>query len=425
MRLYGPTRLCGAVAASGSKNAALPIMAAALLADEPVSLENVPRLTDITTLARMLETLGMNVERRAGALRLQTIDPRPIKADWRLVSRMRASFCVLGPLLARRRRAIVPLPGGCRIGERPVDLHLRGLAALGAEIQIKGWHVVARARRLRGARIDLWGPHGPTVTGTANVLSAAVLARGMTVINGAACEPEIVDLGRFLQSLGARISGLGTRTIVVEGVAELDGGRYTIIPDRIETATLLLAAAMTRGSIAVTGAKPGHLAAVLGALRSAGAALETTSDTIRLTMCDRPAPIDIVARPYPGFPTDLQAQWTAWMCLADGRTTIRDTVFPRRFAHLAALRRFGASIVRHGSTVHVEGVGELHGAAVSACDLRASAALILAGLAAVGETRLTRTHHLRRGYEGLEAKLVALGAVISSAACEHSAQAFA
>lgn len=413
MRIYGSTRLCGTVAASGSKNAALPIMAASLLARDPVTLQNVPRLTDIATLGRMLQMLGMSVERTDGDLHLQTSDDRPIRADRRLVGRMRASFCVLGPLLARRRRAIVPLPGGCRIGDRPIDLHLHGLAALGAEIEVRSEHVIARARRLKGARINLWGPRGPTVTGTANVLSAAVLARGVTIIEGAACEPEIVDLGRFLVSLGARISGLGTRTIVVEGVEALGGGSYTVIPDRIETATLLLAAAITRGSIVVTGTEPIQLSAVIAAMRSAGAAVETTADTIRLTMRGRPTPTNIVAGPYPGFPTDLQAQWTAWMCMAKGRTTIRDEVFPQRFAHAAALPHFGARIVRHGSAVRVEGVRSLHGASVRACDLRASAALVLAGLAAKGETLIRRTHHLQRGYERLDEKLVALGAEIS------------
>lgn len=412
MRLYGSTRLCGTVAASGSKNAALPIMAATLLADEPVVLRNVPRLTDTATLARMLQTLGMNVERLDDALRMQTVDRRPIRADERLVGRMRASFCVLGPLLARRRRAVVPLPGGCQIGNRPIDLHLRGLAALGAEIEIKGRHVVARSRRLKGARIDLWGPRGPTVTGTANVLSAAVLARGATVIDGAACEPEIVDLGRFLQSLGAIISGLGTRTIVVEGVEALGGGVYSVIPDRIETATLLLSAAMTRGSVAVTNARPDHLQAVIDAMRLAGAAVEATDDTIRLTMCERPISTSVVARPYPAFPTDLQAQWTAWMSLAGGQATVRDDVFPKRFAHAAALRRFGAQIVRRGSAARIAGVCQLHAAVVTACDLRASAALVLAALAAKGETRIRQPHHLDRGYERLEEKLSALGAVL-------------
>lgn len=413
MRIYGPTRLCGTLAASGSKNAALPILAASLLAHEPVMLQNVPRLTDIGTLARMLEMLGMNVERVDDKLRLQTIDDRPIRADRRLVSRMRASFCVLGPLLARRRRAVVPLPGGCRFGERPVDLHLRGLAALGAEIEIQGEYVVAKARCLKGARIDLWGPRGPTVTGTANVLSAAVLARGVTVIEGAACEPEIVDLGRFLQSLGARIGGLGTRTIVVDGAEALGGGSYTVIPDRIETATLLLAAAITRGSIMVTHTEPAQLSTVLNAMRSAGASVELAAGTIRLTMLKRPKATDIEARPYPGFPSDLQAQWTAWMCLSGGRATIRDAVFPRRFAHAAALRRFSAKIVRDGSAVRVEGVRKLHGASVNASDLRASAALVLAGLAAEGETLIGRTHHLDRGYQRLDEKLAALGAKLA------------
>lgn len=413
LRITGPTRLVGEVQASGSKNAALPIMAASLLASGPVRLSNVPRLTDIVTLSHLLRGLGLAVEGVSNEVRLAEVDPRPVQADRRLVHRMRASFCVLGPLLARRGRAIVPLPGGCKIGERPVDLHLRGLAALGAEIEVRQGHAVARARRLRGARIDLSGPRGPTVTGTANVLSAAVLARGKTVITGAAREPEIVDLGRFLQTLGARIDGLGSAMITVGGVRELAGGEYTVIPDRIETATLLLAAAITRGSILVTAAAPKHLLAVLDAICDAGAAVETTADSIRVAMQGRPQATSIVAQPYPGFPTDLQAQWTAWMCLAKGQSTIRDAVFPRRFAHAAEMRRLGAKVIRRKSALQAEGSAALRGNSLAACDLRASAALVLAAMAADGESIIRRIHHLDRGYERLAEKLASLGADIT------------
>jgi UDP-N-acetylglucosamine 1-carboxyvinyltransferase len=412
LRILGPTRLVGEVAASGSKNAALPMMAASLLATGPVRLANVPELTDIRTLSRLLRQLGVRVVRRGDQVDLECVDDRPVQADRGLVRRMRASFCVLGPLLARRGRAIVPLPGGCNLGERPVDLHLRGLAALGAEISIQRGQVVARARRLRGAQVNLAGPRGPTVTGTANLLSAAVLARGTTVITGAAREPEIVDLGRFLRSMGAKIEGLGGDTIVIEGVDELVGGQYTIIPDRIETATLLLAAAITQGSILVTGAAPQHLVQLLEKLTEAGAAVESASNCVRVAMTGRPRPTSIVALPYPGMPTDLQAQWTAWMCVATGRSTINDRVFPQRFRHLAELSRLGAKIDRRGASARVEGVEKLRGGILAACDLRASAALVLAGLAAHGETIIRRAHHLDRGYDRLERKLRALGARI-------------
>ncbi|MGH7135418.1 MAG: UDP-N-acetylglucosamine 1-carboxyvinyltransferase, partial [Pirellulales bacterium] len=413
LRITGPSRLVCEVAASGSKNAALPIMAAALLTKGRVQVSNVPRLTDVATLARLMRGLGMAVEQVGNEVSLEEVDRGSVLADRRLMSRMRASFCVLGPLLARRGRAIVPLPGGCRIGDRPVDLHLNGLSALGAQIDIRQGHVVARARRLTGANVHLTGPRGPTVTGTANVLSAAALARGTTVITGAACEPEIVDLGRFLEKLGAKIAGLGSETITVDGVEELSGGEYTVIPDRIETATLLLAAAITRGSIRVTATAPQHLAVVLDAISHAGAAVETTADSIRLVTHGRPRLFGIVARPYPGFPTDLQAQWTTWMCLAAGRSTIRDAVFPKRFAHLAELRRLGANVVRCGSSVRVTGVAALRGNSLTACDLRASAALVLAALAAEGETMIRGAHHLDRGYERLDEKLASLGADIA------------
>jgi UDP-N-acetylglucosamine 1-carboxyvinyltransferase len=412
LRIHGPTRLTGEIAASGSKNAALPIMAASILASEPVRLTRVPELTDIRTLSRLLQRLGLLVARRGDEVMIETRDSRPTKAERTYVRRMRASFCVLGSLLARRRQAVVPLPGGCKIGDRPIDLHLRGLAALGADIAIQSGCVVARARRLAGARIHLAGSHGPTATGTANVMSAAALARGTTVITGAALEPEIVDLGRFLQTLGARIDGLGTDTICIRGVDQLGGADYRIIPDRIETATLLLAAVITQGSIRVTDGAPQHLTTVLEGLVAAGAAVETTDDSIRLAMCGRPKPVSVVARPYPAVPTDLQAQWTAWMCLARGRSVVRDTVFPERFHHVAELNRLGASIRRAGDSVCVRGRESLTGGLVAASDLRGSAALVLAGLAAAGETYVTGVHHLDRGYERLEEKLSRLGASI-------------
>ena len=346
-RIRGGRPLTGEARTSGSKNSALPIMAATILAQETVWLEAVPELVDVQTLALLLGHLGVEVKRQLdGRLKIDTVDPRPVRADYELVRRMRASFCVLGPLLARRGRAIVSLPGGCNIGDRPVDLHLRGLAALGAELRIEHGYVLARAARLRGARVHLSGPRGPTVTGTANVLCAAVLARGHTVITGAALEPEIVDLGRFLIAMGAQIEGLGTSTLEIEGQRELGGAGYRIIPDRIEAATLLLAVAITGGRATVCGTAPEHLTEVIACLRRAGAEVRVDGDRISLAAPQPPRPTDVTALPYPGIPTDLQSQWMAWMTLAPGRSIVRDLVFADRFLHVAELKRLGAAIER-------------------------------------------------------------------------------
>ena len=411
--ITGGARLRGSVRASGSKNAALPMMAASILADEPTCLEGVPRLADVHTLAMVLEELGVNTQwLPGGALRLETVDPRPVRAGYDLVRRMRASFCVLGPLLARRGRAVVSLPGGCAIGDRPVDLHLAGLAALGAELRIEHGYVVARAGRLRGAPVHLLGPRGPTVTGTANVLSAAVLAEGETTITGAAVEPEIVDLGNLLRAMGARIDGLGTSRLRVTGVDQLGGAVHRIIPDRIEAATLLLAAAVTRGSATVAGVVPEHLAGVLEGLRAAGFRVEVAGDRVTLTAEGPPRPVDITALPYPGVPSDIQAQWTALLSLARGRSTVCDRVFAGRFVHVAELNRLGARIEHRDATAVVTGVDRLAGAEVTASDLRASAALVLAGLAAEGRTTIHQIEHLDRGYERLDEKLNRLGAEV-------------
>ncbi len=412
LRIRGQEPLEGTVSVGGAKNAALPIMAAALLADEPVCLHPVPRLTDVETLADVLRRLGMAVERRAGTLTLATVDPSPFHTGYGAMRRMRASFCVLGPLLARRRRAVVALPGGCRLGPRPVDLHLEGLAALGADLRIERGNVVARARRLRGARIDLAGPCGPTVTGTANVMSAAVLARGITTISSAAAEPEIVDLGRFLNRMGARIEGLGTSLLTIQGVEQLGGASHGIIPDRIEAATLLMAGAIAGGRVTVAATEPAHLEDVLRNLDAAGFQVDCHADSITLHADGRSRPREIVARPYPGTPTDIQAQWTALLALASGSSRVADTVFPQRFQHVAELQRLGASIRIDGPSALVRGVDFLEGTTVQATDLRAGAALVLAGLAAKGETIVTGLHHLARGYEGLDRKLACLGARI-------------
>ena len=430
-QITGGLALHGTVRASGSKNAALPIMAAAILASEPVRLEGVPRLADVQTQAQLLRCLGMQVtldsdkgdspifaDTKIGTvptLLIETIDSMPVRAKEELVRRMRAGFCVLGPLLARRGRAVVPLPGGCNIGNRPVDLHLKGLAALGADIRLEHGYVIAAARRLRGADIDLFGPSGPTVTGTANVMSAAVLARGTTTIRDAAVEPEIIDLGRFLVAIGAKIEGLGTPTIHIEGVEQLGGASHRLIPDRIEAATLLMAAAISRGSATVVGVMPAHFDAVLAKLDAAGAEIEVGPDCVSIVSHRRLRAVDIVAEPYPGIPTDLQAQWTALASVCEGVSRIEDRVFPARFLHAAELNRLGAAIVVGQGTATVTGVDRLSGARVAACDLRASAALVLAGLAANGRTVVDHVHHLDRGYQRLDQKLRQLGARIERA----------
>jgi UDP-N-acetylglucosamine 1-carboxyvinyltransferase len=414
LRIAGGTRLQGLVSASGSKNAALPIMAASILADGPVSLIGVPELADVNTLALLLGHLGLETKRGMdGKLRIETVDAAPTTAQYDLVRRMRASFCVLGPLLAKRGKAIVSLPGGCNIGTRPVDLHLAGLAALGAEISIDRGYVIARARQLRGATIDLSGPLGPTVTGTANVMSAATLACGRTTILGAALEPEIADLGMFLSALGACITGLGTSTIEIVGVERLAGIEYEVIPDRIEAGTLLIAAAITEGQATVGNTRPTHLTAVLESLTDAGSDISCDDEKITIRSTHRPRPARLAARPYPGIPTDLQAQFMALLSLGSGTSVITDGVFPDRFMQVAELNRLGARIDRSGATATVHGVRGLSGATVMACDLRASAALVLAGLAADGETIVRRIYHLDRGYERLERKLAQLGARVT------------
>jgi UDP-N-acetylglucosamine 1-carboxyvinyltransferase len=420
-RIHGGVPLSGTVAVSGSKNAALPIMAAAILAQGPVILDGVPRLSDVSTLALLLCSLGLDVAGQGdGSLRLETIDPLPTTAHYRLVRRMRASFCTLGPLLARRGRARVGLPGGCRIGDRGVDLHLSGLAALGADIRLEQGYVIAQAARLRGAEIDLRGPLGSTVTGTANVMSAATLAEGRTVITSAAREPEIVDLGRFLIALGARISGLGTDTLEIVGVAGLEATRYRIIPDRIEAGTLLMAAAITGGMVRVQGVVVEHLTAPLEALAAAGLHIVCGPGEVTLHAPAPPRPISFTALPYPGIPTDLQAQFMALMSCARGTSVLSDQVFPDRFTHVAELRRLGADISRAGSRAIVRGVAKLSGAPVTASDLRASAALVLAGLAAHGQTVVRKVHHLDRGYDALEEKLAQLGARITRCQDHHN-----
>lgn len=413
LTVRGGRPLRGVTAVGGAKNAALPIMAAALAADGPTVLHHVPDLADVVTLSQVLQSLGMSVERQADqTLRLEVIDEQPCLADYELVRRMRASVCVLGPLLGRRKRACVSLPGGCNIGHRPIDLHLKGLAALGADITIERGYVFAQAERLIGADIYLGGPFGSTVTGTCNVMSAAVFARGTTTISAAACEPEVVNLGEYLNRMGANIEGLGTPLIRIEGVESLQGVEHTIIPDRIEAATLIIAGAMTRGRLRIANVRLDHLAAVLDVLRSIGVQIDAQGNTVAVSVPGELHSSDITALPYPGVPTDVQAQLTALLCLANGISVITDKVFPDRFLHIPELCRMGARIRREAASGIISGVPRLSGACVMASDLRASAALLLAALAADGESVIRRIYHLDRGYERLERKLNMLGAEI-------------
>jgi len=409
----GGRPLRGTVRIGGAKNAALPIMAASLVADGTTVLHSVPDLVDVTTLSHVLRSLGAQVERRAdGALLITVIDQQPCLADYELVRRMRASVCVLGPLLGRRKRACVSLPGGCNIGHRPIDLHLKGLRALGAEITIERGYVFARADRLRGADIYLGGSFGSTVTGTCNVMSAAILAEGTTTISAAACEPEVVDLGNMLNAMGARIEGLGTPLLRIEGVRKLKAVEHTVIPDRIEAATIMVAAAMTRGELTIENVCADHLAAVTDVVRATGATVSFDGGTMRVRAGGTLRPVDVTALPYPGIPTDVQAQLTALLSLAGGISVVTDKVFPDRFMHIPELMRLGANIRREGASAIICGADGFSGACVMASDLRASAALLLAALAAQGESVIRRVYHLDRGYERLERKLNLVGADI-------------
>jgi UDP-N-acetylglucosamine 1-carboxyvinyltransferase len=410
--VQGGRRLTGQVRVSGAKNAALPIMVACLLAKGCCTIRQVPDLVDVETLSMLLQSLGARVERHGTAIHIEVQDETHSVAEYELVRRMRAGICVLGPLLARRGAACVSLPGGCNIGDRPIDLHLKGLRALGADIKVERGYVIASTNQLVGADIYLGGPFGSTVTGTCNVMSAAILASGRTTIEAAACEPEVVDLGRFLNCMGARISGLGTPFLEIEGVSELNGVDYSVIPDRIEAATLMIASAITGGDLTIQNVELSHLTAVVEKLREVGVEVTATGDGVRVKSNGRHTPTDCVALPYPGIPTDIQAQLMALLAKADGISVVTDKVFPDRFMHAAELARLGAVIRREGPTAIIRGVDRLSGASVMASDLRASAALVLAALAADGESVIRRIYHLDRGYEQLEAKLNQLGARI-------------
>ena len=411
--IQGGKPLAGEVRASGSKNSALPIIAATILADGPCSLGDVPRLADVDVLAKIMQTLGVSIERdAAGRVNTRVVNPDLSFAPYELVSMMRASFCVIGPLLARRGYAKVSLPGGCAFGSRPVDLHLKGLRALGAEIEIEHGYVIARAKKLRGANIYLGGPAGSSVLGTGNVMMAACLAEGQTTIEHAACEPEVVDLANFLNAMGASIEGAGSHRIRIKGVRTLEGCAYDVIPDRIEAATLLMAGAITGGEVVVTNIDATHLEAVFDKFREARLSFTRNCKVASVSPGERLKEIEIATLPYPGFPTDLQAQMMALMCLGQGASVFTDGIYPDRLNHVAELQRMGARILRVNETCVVIGVDKLQGAPVMASDLRAGAALVMAGLAAEGETEVRRIYHIDRGYENLEAKLVSLGANI-------------
>jgi UDP-N-acetylglucosamine 1-carboxyvinyltransferase len=410
----GGRHLKGRVRASGAKNAALPIMAASLLADGPVRLKNVPNLVDIRTMMRLLRELGMRAERedRSGDVILENEDASKVVAPYSIMRTMRAGICVLGPLVARRGRAEVSMPGGCAIGDRPVDLHLKGLKSLGARIEIKHGYIAGSCKRLRGTEMYLGGPFGSTVTGTANVLMAAVLARNTTVIECAACEPEVQDLARMLVKMGASIHGIGSPRLVVEGVDRLSGAEHSVIPDRIEAGTYLVAAAATGGDVCVEGARWNDLFSLVHLLREVGAKVEHFDDTIHIRAPKRLRSVDVTTLPFPGFPTDLQAQVMAMLTVADGISVITEKIYPDRFMHVAELNRMGAAIRKEGAAAVVHGPRRLSGANVMASDLRASAALVVAGLVAEGKTTISRIYHLDRGYERIEEKLNRLGARI-------------
>jgi len=411
--IQGGAPLSGEIRISGAKNAALPLMCAALLTREQLTLSNVPHLRDVSTMLRLLAQMGVEVsldDRLGLSLKAERLtDP---VAPYDLVKTMRASILVLGPLVARCGEARVSLPGGCAIGSRPVDLHIKGLEALGAEISVEQGYIAARAKRLKGARIlmDL-----VTVTGTENLMMAACLAEGTTALENAAREPEVVNLAHCLSAMGAKISGAGTDVITIEGVAQLRGATHRIMPDRIETGTFLAAAAATGGRVTLHGTDAGILDAVLEKLREAGAELQAGNGTISLAMRGRPRGVNVRTAPYPAFPTDMQAQLMALDAIAEGKAVITETIFENRFMHALEMQRLGADIEISGNTAVVRGVGKLQGATVMATDLRASASLVIAGLAAEGETTVDRIYHLDRGYECIEEKLAQLGAHIRRA----------
>jgi UDP-N-acetylglucosamine 1-carboxyvinyltransferase len=409
LKIRGGRRLEGEIGISGAKNAALPILCAALLTDRALRLTNVPRLMDIATMAKLLAQMGVAIERTSDELVLVAKTVKDPTAPYELVKTMRASVLVLGPLLARCGRARVSLPGGCAIGSRPVDQHLKGLQAMGAEITVDHGYMEARAERLRGTRIVM---DMVTVTGTENLMLAATLAEGTTVLENAAREPEVVDLARCLAAMGAKIEGAGSDVIRIHGVGSLAGAEHRVMPDRIETGTYLAAVTATGGKVKLTGAAPSTLDATLEKLREAGAVIRAGGNSIEIEASGEPNSVNVRTAPYPGFATDMQAQFMALAAIGKGTAVITETIFENRFMHALELQRLGAEIAIQGNTAVVSGVPRLQGATVMATDLRASAGLVIAGLVAEGDTVVDRIYHLDRGYEALETKLGALGAQI-------------
>ena len=412
--VHGGRTLSGAVNISGSKNASLPILAASLLTEEDCTIARVPDVSDTNYMIQILGALGADVERSSGTVRIEAKSVSDT-APYDLVRRMRASVCVMGPLLARLGRAVVSLPGGCVIGDRPIDLHIRGLEALGAKAEVEGGNIVLTAPNgLVGAEIDLRGTHGPTVLGTDNIMMAAFLAKGTTIIESAACEPEVVDLADFLNSMGARIQDAGTRRITIEGVDSLRGTRHTVIPDRIEAGSFIVAGALVGDGVTLHRIKKKHLVAVVERLEASGHCVEfnENGDTCTVQRAAETAGCDIFTAPYPGYPTDMQAQMTALLATTPGISVIKDAIFPQRFMHCAELKRMGADITVDNGTAVVHGVEQLSAAPVMASDLRASAALVIAALAAKGTTEINRLYHIDRGYEHIDEKFLVLGAAV-------------
>jgi UDP-N-acetylglucosamine 1-carboxyvinyltransferase len=412
--VHGGSVIKGAINISGSKNASLPILAAAILTGEDCIIRRVPDVSDTNYMIQILSALGADVERSSGTVRITCADISD-EAPYELVRRMRASICVMGPLLARKGRAVVSLPGGCVIGDRPVDLHLKGMAALGAKIEFEGGNIILTAPDgLRGAEMDLRGESGPTVLGTDNVMMAATLAEGITVIESAAAEPEVLDLANFLNAMGAKITGAGTRRIVIEGVKELKGVEHTVIPDRIEAGTFMAAAALAGEGVTLNRVNREHLKAITEAIIKSGhkVAFNEAGDSCFIERGENLIGVDLKTAPYPGYPTDMQAQMTALLATTPGISVVKDTIFPQRFMHCAELKRMGADIKVDNGTAIVRGVGQLSAAPVMASDLRASAALVLAALRAKGSTEISRLYHIDRGYEHIDEKLLTLGAKV-------------
>nr|ACO70904.1 UDP-N-acetylglucosamine 1-carboxyvinyltransferase [uncultured Verrucomicrobiota bacterium] len=409
--VHGGQSLSGTVKISGSKNSALPILAATLLTKEPCVIHHVPDLSDIHYMLQILSHLGAQVERASGVVTVQA-EKIGTEAPYEIVRKMRASVCVLGPLLGREKEATVSLPGGCVIGDRPIDLHLKGFEALGAMHRIEQGNVKVFAGQLVGGVVNLRGKLGPTVLGTDNVMMAAVLAEGTTVIDSAAAEPEVVDLANFLNAMGAKIEGAGTRRIVIEGVKELHGAEHSVIPDRIEAGTFLVAGAIAGKEVTLKRVDASHLTAVTDALVRSGFAITVNGDSVTIRGNGDPTALELTTEPYPGFPTDMQAQMCALLSKARGISVITETIFPQRYMHVSEMKRMGADISLNGPTAIIKGVERLSGAPVMASDLRASAALVLAGLKADGVTEVNRVYHIDRGYELIDEKLNGLGANI-------------